>query len=90
MLTDVKTDCNSYTQLISDSFSIDRKIKFRVAPKTNIALKHLRTQLATVLSQQLRGKALNESQILWNEMALLVLGKLKVEDENEVSISIIV
>ncbi len=90
MLTDVKTDCNSYTQLISDSFSIDRKIKFRVAPKTNIALKHLRTQLATVLSQQLRGKVLNESQILWNEMALLVLGKLKVEDENEVSISIIV
>ncbi|KAK0456451.1 P-loop containing nucleoside triphosphate hydrolase protein [Armillaria borealis] len=80
----------SEAKLISDSFSIDRKIKFRVAPKTNIALKHLRTQLATVLSQQLRGKVLNESQILWNEMALSVLGKVKVEDENEVSISIIV
>ncbi|KAK0465179.1 P-loop containing nucleoside triphosphate hydrolase protein [Desarmillaria tabescens] len=80
----------SEAKLISDTFSIDRKIKFRVAPKTNIALKHLRTQLAAVLSQQLRGKVLNESQILWNEMALSVLGKVKVEDENEVSISIVV
>ncbi|KAK0208360.1 P-loop containing nucleoside triphosphate hydrolase protein [Desarmillaria ectypa] len=76
--------------LISDTFSIDRKIKLRVAPKTNIALKHLRTQLAAILSQQLRGKVLNESQILWNEMALSVLGKVKVEDENELSISMVV
>ncbi|KAG7450382.1 uncharacterized protein BT62DRAFT_916822 [Guyanagaster necrorhizus] len=78
----------SEAKLISDSLFIDRKIKFRVPPKTNIALKHLRTQLAAVLAQQFRGKVLNESQILWNDMALSVLGKVKVEDENEVSISI--
>ncbi|KAG6842553.1 hypothetical protein C0991_000079 [Blastosporella zonata] len=66
-------------KLISDSAFIDRKIKFNIPPKTNIALKFLRTQLWSLLAQQFRGKPLAESQVLWNEIAMLVLGKVKVE-----------
>ncbi|KAG5648099.1 hypothetical protein DXG03_007134 [Asterophora parasitica] len=68
-------------KIISDSAFIDRKIKFRISPKVNIALKFLRTQLASLLAHQFRGKILTESQILWNEKALMVLGKVKVDAE---------
>lgn len=66
-------------QLISDSAFIDRKIKFRIPPKTNIALKHLRNQVNAVLATQLRGKPLTESQMLWMQSAMVVIGKLKLE-----------
>ncbi|KAJ3995009.1 P-loop containing nucleoside triphosphate hydrolase protein [Lentinula boryana] len=75
-------------KLISNAAFIDRKIKFQVAPKTNIALKFLRTQLASLLGYQFRGKILTESQILWNELALMVLGKVKIEDPHAPSITI--
>ncbi|KAG6911865.1 hypothetical protein DXG01_000112 [Tephrocybe rancida] len=68
-------------KLISDSAFIDRKIKYRIPPKSNIALKFLRTQLWSLLAHQFRGKPLTESQILWNEIAMLVLGKVKLEAE---------
>jgi len=66
-------------KLISDSTFIDRKIKFRVSPKANVALKILRSHLSTLLAQQFRGKSLSESQCLWFELALMVLGKAKIE-----------
>ncbi|KAF9456536.1 P-loop containing nucleoside triphosphate hydrolase protein [Collybia nuda] len=74
--------CGEYDcKLISDSAVIDRKIKFRVPPKTNIALKVLRYQLGSLLAHQFRGRALNESQSSWNELSLMVLGKIKIEDD---------
>ncbi|KIK71157.1 hypothetical protein GYMLUDRAFT_66365 [Collybiopsis luxurians FD-317 M1] len=76
-------------KLISNSAFIDRKVKFQIAPKTNIALKYLRTQLASLLAYQFRGKVLSETHILWNELALMVLGKIKIEDSSGPSITII-
>ncbi|KAI5124610.1 hypothetical protein M0805_004220 [Coniferiporia weirii] len=63
-------------KLIADTVIIDRKIRYRLAPKTGIALKHLRAQLAGVLSAQFRGKELTERQQKWNELAVRVLGKV--------------
>lgn len=71
-----------HPQLISNSAFIDRKIKYQIPPKSNIALKHLRTQVSSLLAHQFRGKPLLESQVLWNEMASIVLGKMKVEEED--------
>ena len=68
-------------QLIANSLSIDRKIRFRVDPKVNIALKILRNQLAANLSQQLKGKRLEGTQPQWQELAMMVLGKVKFEEE---------
>ncbi|KAF9044866.1 P-loop containing nucleoside triphosphate hydrolase protein [Hymenopellis radicata] len=75
-------------KLLSDMVIIDRKTRFRVSPKTNIALKFLRSQLANVLGSQLRGKVLNESHILWNELGMVVLGKIPVDEEKEPSMTI--
>ncbi|KAF8832459.1 hypothetical protein HHX47_DHR1001422 [Lentinula edodes] len=75
-------------KLISNAAFIDRKVKFQIAPKTNIALKFLRTQLTSLLSYQFRGKILTESHIFWNELALMVLGKVKIEDLHAPSITI--
>jgi len=41
-------------------------------------LKYLRHHLATILADQIRGKPLSESQLLWNELAMTVLGKTKL------------
>jgi ATP-dependent RNA helicase DHX29 len=54
-----------------------------VPGKTAVALKHLRSQLASVLALQFRGKTLTESQILWKELAEMVLSKVKMKDPNE-------
>ncbi|KAJ3811403.1 P-loop containing nucleoside triphosphate hydrolase protein [Lentinula aff. lateritia] len=75
-------------KLISNAAFIDRKVKFQIAPKTNIALKFLRTQLTSLLAYQFRGKILTESHILWNDLALMVLGKVKIEDPHAPSITI--
>ena len=79
-----------FFQLISDSVSIDRKIRFRVSPKTNIALKHLRFQLSGLLSLHYRGKTLVESQLMWNELAMMVLGKWTPLKEDEEGINVVV
>uniref|UniRef100_D8PKN2 RNA helicase n=1 Tax=Schizophyllum commune (strain H4-8 / FGSC 9210) TaxID=578458 RepID=D8PKN2_SCHCM len=73
-------------KLIANSLSIDRKIRFRVDPKVNIALKILRNQLAANLSQQLKGKRLEGTQPQWQELAMMVLGKVKFEEEGQRSI----
>lgn len=70
-------------QLISNSAFIDRKIKFRISGKANIALKHLRSQMTNLLACQFRGKPLSESQVLWNELAMMVLGKTKIEHDRD-------
>ncbi|KAF7347727.1 putative helicase C15C4.05 [Mycena venus] len=43
-------------KLVSNAAFIDRKVKFQVSPKCNIALKFLRTHLASILAQQFRSR----------------------------------
>jgi ATP-dependent RNA helicase DHX29 len=68
-------------QLISGCAIIDRKVKVRLSPKANVAMKHLRSQLGSILADQFIGKPLSETQIAWNDMALVVLGKKSKPDE---------
>ncbi|TBU35097.1 P-loop containing nucleoside triphosphate hydrolase protein [Dichomitus squalens] len=66
-------------KLMADSVGIDRKIRFRIPPKASIALKLLRSNLASILSTQFRTRPLSESQVRWNEIAMIILGKIKLE-----------
>ena len=70
-------------KLASDAVYIDRKIKFRVPAKSGIALKLLRNQLDVLLSTQMRQKPLVESQTLWNNLAMMVLGKVRPKDSED-------
>jgi ATP-dependent RNA helicase DHX29 len=70
-------------QLLSDTVVIDRKIKFSISAKTNVALKHLREHLFDILSTQFRGQPITETHVLWNELAANILGKIKPKDEKE-------
>ncbi|KAH9835693.1 P-loop containing nucleoside triphosphate hydrolase protein [Rhodofomes roseus] len=67
-------------KLAANSVYIDRKIKFCFSPKTGVAIKLLRAQLSSLLSTQMRTKPLSESQLLWNDLAMMVLGKVKPEE----------
>ncbi|KAL5495158.1 hypothetical protein ACEPAI_620 [Sanghuangporus weigelae] len=67
-------------KLVADTVTIDRKIRYRLSPKTSITLKYLRSNLATNLAAQFRGKLLTEQQQRWNELAMRVLSKTKVEE----------
>ena len=62
---------------------IDRKVKFRVGPRVNIALKHLREHLDSILATQMRGRPLTESQSRWNDLALAILRHIKMEGDEE-------
>jgi ATP-dependent RNA helicase DHX29 len=74
--------------LISNTAIIDRKIRFQLSPKDIVAVKALRSQLASLFAYQFRGKVLTETHILWNDLAFAILGKLKVEDEKSVDLSL--
>ncbi|KAJ6575250.1 P-loop containing nucleoside triphosphate hydrolase protein [Mycena capillaripes] len=69
-------------KLVSNTAFIDRKVKFQVSPKCNIALKFLRTHLASILAQQFRSRPLTESQVLWSDIGISVLSKQKLVDVN--------
>lgn len=66
---------------MSDTAIVDRKIKYCLTPRANVAMKILRTQLSSILAQQFRGKALMESQIQWHGLAMAALGRTKLETE---------
>jgi len=66
-------------KLVSNTAFIDRKVKFQVPPKCNIALKFLRTHLASILAQQFRSRPLTETAVHWNEIATSVLSKERLE-----------
>ncbi|EJD52139.1 P-loop containing nucleoside triphosphate hydrolase protein [Auricularia subglabra TFB-10046 SS5] len=70
------------SKLIAESLALDRKIRFRVAPKTNLALKYLRDQLSGILAVQMRGRDLTEQQKRWFELAMFVLGRRKPDQDN--------
>ncbi|KAI9057120.1 P-loop containing nucleoside triphosphate hydrolase protein [Trametes sanguinea] len=67
-------------KLMADTASIDRKVRFRVRPKASVALKILRNNLASILSTQFRIRPLSSSQLRWEELAMLILGKVKPEE----------
>ena len=69
--------------MIADTASIDRKIRFCVPPKANVALKILREQLSNVLAQQYQGKTLTREQEVWKELGLLALSKTKIIQEKD-------
>ncbi|KAL4071050.1 P-loop containing nucleoside triphosphate hydrolase protein [Scleroderma citrinum] len=64
-------------KLICDSVIVDRRIKYRLTPKANVAMKILRKQLSSILVQQFHGEPLTESQGRWYELAMTVLGGLQ-------------
>ena len=72
---------------MSDTAIVDRKVKYRLAPRANIAMKILRNQLSSILAHQFRGKPLTESQIQWHKLAMVALGGTKLETETEQSTS---
>ncbi|TFK30567.1 pre-mRNA-splicing factor ATP-dependent RNA helicase prp22 [Coprinopsis marcescibilis] len=67
-------------KLSADSASIDRKIRFQVPAKTNVAIKFLREQLLKLLSMQFAGQPVVESQLQWYDLAIVVLGKVRPAD----------
>jgi ATP-dependent RNA helicase DHX29 len=50
--------------------------------KTAVALKHLRQHLGSLLAVQFRGVPFTETQVLWKELAEMVLAKIKVDSES--------
>ncbi|ESK98316.1 atp dependent rna [Moniliophthora roreri MCA 2997] len=75
-------------KLISNTVTIDRKIRFQLSPKDIVAVKALRSQLASLFAYQFRSKILTESHILWNDLAFTILGKSKAEGEKSVDLSL--
>ncbi|EAU92844.2 pre-mRNA-splicing factor ATP-dependent RNA helicase prp22 [Coprinopsis cinerea okayama7 len=79
-------------KLATNSASIDRKIRFQLSPKMNVALKILREELIKLLSMQFAGQPMVESQVRWYELAMMVLGKVKPAEgraEQQTSITIV-
>ncbi len=68
-------------QLVADTVVVDRKVRFRVEPKSSIALKYLRNHIGTTLAAHFRGEQLEGLQTAWQELAMLVLGKVKPKSE---------
>ncbi|KAG9314477.1 hypothetical protein JVU11DRAFT_5274 [Chiua virens] len=68
---------------MSDTAIVDRKMKYRLPPRANIAMKILRTQLSSILAQQFRGKPLTKSQVQWHKFAMIALGRTKLEIEEQ-------
>ncbi|KAI8995492.1 P-loop containing nucleoside triphosphate hydrolase protein [Trametes punicea] len=66
-------------KLMADTAAIDRKVRFRVQPKASIALKLLRNNLASILATQFRIRPLTEAQLRWDEIAMMILGRVKPE-----------
>jgi ATP-dependent RNA helicase DHX29 len=67
-------------QLYSETLIIDRKIRFRVGSKSCVALKHLREQFTTVLALKMRRILLTETQERWYSLALMVLGRMPLDE----------
>ncbi|EJT99916.1 P-loop containing nucleoside triphosphate hydrolase protein [Dacryopinax primogenitus] len=59
----------------SNTIYLDKKIKYRLPPRANVALSYLRDHAAAIISLRMRGKEINEEQEQWWELLLDVLGK---------------
>jgi len=54
----------------SSSAQIDKRLTYRIDPKSAVALKLLRSQVARIMSSKMRGKAMTESQKKWFELGM--------------------
>ncbi|KIK96360.1 hypothetical protein PAXRUDRAFT_826025 [Paxillus rubicundulus Ve08.2h10] len=72
-------------KLMSDTATVDRKIKYRLTFRANVAMKILRNQLSSISAQKFRGKPMTESQVRWHELGMGALGKVKLDAEAESS-----
>ncbi|KAI0702499.1 P-loop containing nucleoside triphosphate hydrolase protein [Cytidiella melzeri] len=70
-------------KLMADIVIVDRKVRFRVEPKTSVALKYLRNHIGTILASRCRGERLGDAQTAWQDLAMLVLGKVKPKTEEK-------
>lgn len=77
---------------MSYTATIDRKVKFRIEPKSGVALKYLRNQLGQLLAAQYRCKPLTDVQSRWNDLAKMILGKVEIKEtpEREETVTLIV
>ncbi len=66
---------------------IDRKLRFQVDPKSALALKYLRDQLASSMATRLRGRSLSDRQSEWFELALKCIATGVYEDQQTVVVS---
>jgi ATP-dependent RNA helicase DHX29 len=66
---------------MSDVAIVDRKIKYHLTFRANVAMKILRNQLSSILAQKFRGKPMTESQVRWHELGMAALGKVKLHAE---------
>jgi ATP-dependent RNA helicase DHX29 len=66
---------------MANTVIVDRKVRFRLEPKASIALKHLRSHIGTMLASHFRGEQQEDVQTLWQDIAMLVLGKVKPKTE---------
>lgn len=64
-------------KVFADTVTIDRKIRFRLSPKTSVVLKQLRANLSSSLALQFRGKDVADSRSAWTGVALRILSKVK-------------
>jgi ATP-dependent RNA helicase DHX29 len=75
------------TKLSAASMQIDRKLRFQVEPKSALALKYLRDQLASSMATRLRGRSLSDRQSEWFELALKCIATGVYEDQQTVVVS---
>ncbi|ORY32822.1 P-loop containing nucleoside triphosphate hydrolase protein [Naematelia encephala] len=73
-------------RLSASLLQLDRKIRYRVEPKTAMAIKVLRENFALAMSARLSGKALSEVQEKWFELGLKCLMTGVYQDEQQVGV----
>lgn len=66
---------------------IDRKLRFQVDPKSALALKYLRDQLAAAMAVRLRGRQLSGRQLEWFDLAMKCLATGPYEDQQTVVVT---
>ena len=65
---------------MSDSVFLDRKVRYRMSPKTGLAFKLLRNQVGSLLAARLRNDSSENVGSLWEQLIMKILGHIKVED----------
>ena len=71
-------------QLISDATIIDRKLKFALSAKSNVALKIIRERLTDIFALHFQRKTLTDAQKMWMDIAISALSHDKLKDSKDV------
>lgn len=69
---------------MASSLQIDRRVRFQADPKTLIAIKRMREQLASALAIRLKGRVLSPRQSEWFELGLSCLALISLAPETKV------